>query len=389
MESTVSRQEMPGRSQREPERRQREYEIIASRESRQDWLSRTDPYSAALAFVRGEIDVAGDLVAAVRDQVARAGSGWHSAVLNWIGRLAPWRLAELWENRTRAAQHIRFHYDRSNSFYREFLDSRMVYSCAYFRHPGDSLDEAQLAKLDHICRKLRLRGGERFLDVGCGWGALVLHAARRYGALATGCTLSRRQAEYACAETSAARLDSAVSIHETDYRDLNGRFDKIASVGMFEHVGGYRMRAYFKKIYDLLQPGGLFLNHGITRPGPVHSDAQTAFIARRVFPGGRIVGLTDVVDAAEHAGFEVLDVENLRRHYALTCRAWVARLRAHRDACLRSVDPQSWRTWQLFLAGSAVAFEEGSLGLHQVLLAKRGSPTAPMTREYMYPHGAT
>ena len=170
-----------------------------------------------------------------------------------------------------------------------------------------------------------------------------------------------------------------------DYRDLTGTFDKISSVGMFEHVGRAHLEVYFRTVSKLLAPDGLFLNHGITRPAPVQSDAQSLFIARAVFPGGQIVCLHDVIRAAENAGFEVLDVENLRRHYALTCRAWVDRLMAQRDACLQVVDENTWRTWQLYLAGSSIAFDEGSLGLHQVLLAKRGANgAAPMTRSYVY-----
>lgn len=360
------------------------YEIVSPPEFQPAWLSRMDPYSAAVAFVRGKIDVRGDLVAAVRDQIANSAAGSRQIVMNWLGRIAP-RLLELFQNRARTTRNIRFHYDRSNEFYRQFLDSRMVYSCAYFRGKDDSLDSAQLAKLDHICRKLRLTPGERFLDIGCGWGALVRHAATYYGAAATGCTLSLRQAEYASLETGESRQKGTISILEADYRDLIGRFHKIASVGMFEHVGSLRLASYFQKVYDLLEPEGLFLNHGITRPAPVSSDASSLFIARRVFPGGRLNEIGQVLDAAERAGFEILDVENLRRHYALTCQAWVSRIRANRAECLKAVDEQTWRTWQLYLAGSAVAFESGGLGLHQILMSKRGaSKAAPMTRDDIY-----
>jgi cyclopropane-fatty-acyl-phospholipid synthase len=239
--------------------------------------------------------------------------------------------------------------------------------------------------LDHVCRKLRLQPSDRFFDIGCGWGALVLRAAQNWGVSASGCTLSRQQFEYASERVRSERLEDQVSIHEMDYRDVAGEFDKIASVGMFEQVGRAQLEAYFRKVYALLAPNGLFLNHGITCPAPVHSDAQSLFIARHVFPGGQIVNLHDVIRSAEHAGFEVLDVENLRRHYARTCRAWVDRLTAHRELCLKTVDPSTWRTWLLYLAGSAVAFEVGSLGLHQVLLAKRGAnAAAPATRDYMY-----
>ncbi len=362
----------------------RNFEIVSRRRGGQRWLAQADAYSVALAFVNGEVEVYGDFVAAVRFQLLQSASTFRRQALDTICRWNPWRLTQRWTGRDAAARNIRFHYDRSNDFYKLFLDSQMVYSCAYFNQPGASLDQAQAAKLDQICRKLCLRAGERFLDIGCGWGALVLHAARRLGARASGCTLSHRQFEYASARVHAEGLTEQVTLKETDYRDVTGQFDKIASVGMFEHVGRAQLEAYFRTVSKLLAPDGLFLNHGITRPAPVHSDAQSLFIARSVFPGGEIVHLHDVIRAAENAGFEVLDVENLRRHYALTCRAWVDRLLANRDACLQVVDQATWRTWQLYLAGSSVAFEEGALGLHQILLCKRGANSAaPMTRDYM------
>jgi cyclopropane-fatty-acyl-phospholipid synthase len=361
------------------------FEIVARGEDAERWISRGDAYSAGLAYVQGLIDVQGDLIEAVRYQLTRTGATWRRQLVDAVCRWTPWRLSQRWASRETTARNIRFHYDRSNEFYRQFLDSRLVYSCAYFKEPGDSLDEAQVAKLDHICRKLRVQNGDRFLDIGCGWGALVIHAAQCFGATASGCTLSNRQAEHATERVRQERLAAAVSIREMDYRDISGEFDKIASVGMFEHVGRAQLETYFRKIYGLLAPAGLFLNHGITRPASVQADASSMFIARKVFPGGQIVRLEDVVRAAERAGFEVQDVENLRRHYALTCRAWVERLDAHREACVELVGEESWRTWKLYLAGSAVAFEDGGLGLHQVLLSKKGDSRAtPMTREYMY-----
>ena len=366
------------------------FEIVARGEDAKRWMSRGDAYSAALAYVQGVIDVQGDLIEAVRYQLAHTGATWRRQVLDAVCRWTPWRLAQRWAGRETTARNIRFHYDRSNEFYQQFLDSRLVYSCAYFREPGvaqeeDSLDHAQLSKLDHICRKLRVQNGDRFLDVGCGWGALVIHAAQSFGAIASGCTLSNRQAEHAAERVRQERLGAAASIHEMDYRDVRGEFDRIASVGMFEHVGRAQLETYFRKIYSLLARDGLFLNHGITRPASVQSDASSMFIARKVFPGGEIVRLEDVVRAAEGAGFEVQDVENLRRHYALTCRAWVERLDARREACVELVGEESWRTWKLYLAGSAVAFEGGGLGLHQVLLSRKGNSRAtPMTRDYMY-----
>jgi len=362
---------------------------IVHRGCTRKWLDTADACSAALAFVRGEFDVEGDLVEAVRFQLERTAGARRARWMNWIGRWAPWRLADLFQSRARAVREIRFHYDRSNEFYGTFLDSRMVYSCAYFESPGQSLEQAQYAKLNHICRKLELHQGEEFLDIGCGWGALAMLAAENYGARALGCTLSARQAQFARREIDRRSLGRAVSIHDMDYRDVTGRFDKIASVGMFEHVGRPRLQAYFRRVYELMAPGGLFLNHGITMPASAHNDAQGLFIARRVFPGGEIVKLEDVIAAAERAGFDTVDVENLRRHYALTCRTWVERMRAAKERCRQTVGEEAWRTWQLYLAGSAVAFGNGGLNLHQVLFSRQGAPAAlPMTRDYMYRRAA-
>ena len=363
-----------------------DFEIVPRHKGGQQWLARADAYSVALAFVKGEIEVYGDFIAAVRFQLSRCEGTWRRQFLDAICRWNPWRLTQRWASRDATARRIRFHYDRSNEFYKLFLDSQMVYSCAYFHRAGASLDQAQAAKLDHICRKLSLQSDDRFLDIGCGWGALVVNAARSFGAHASGCTLSHRQFEYASERAQAEQLTDRVALREMDYRDVAGEFDKISSVGMFEHVGRARLEGYFRTVGRLLAPNGLFLNHGITRPAPVESDAQSLFIERSVFPGGQIVHLHDVIHAAENAGLEVLDVENLRRHYALTCRNWVDRLTERREACLNIVDQPTWRTWQLYLAGSSVAFDEGSLGLHQILLAKRGANgAAPITREYMYP----
>jgi len=361
------------------------FEIVPRHKGGQDWLARADAYSVGLAFINGEIDVYGDFVAAVRFQLSQSASTFRRQFFDAICRWNPWRLTQGWATRSATTRNIRFHYDRSNEFYKLFLDSQMVYSCAYFDQPGATLDEAQAAKLDLICRKLRVRTGDWFLDIGCGWGALARHAARGFGAHADGCTLSQRQFDYATARVQEDGLAERVTIREMDYRDVSGTFDKISSVGMFEHVGRAHLEVYFRTVSKLLGPDGLFLNHGITRPAPVQSDAQSMFIARAVFPGGQIVSLDDVVRAAENAGLEVLDVENLRRHYALTCRAWVDRLTAQREACLKVVDETTWRTWRLYLAGSSLAFEEGGLGLHQVLLAKRGANgAAPMTRADVY-----
>jgi len=351
-------------------------------------FERADAYSAALSFIQGKFDIAGDLLAAIRWKRQTACASLRaralSAAVRWLPRMESW-----FQSRVRAARNIRFHYDRPNAFYAQFLGSRLVYSCAYFKDPEWSLDQAQEAKLEHICRKLDLGGGQSFLDIGCGWGGLVMHAAERHGALATGCTLSLRQFEYARRAVSERGLAGLVTLYRRDYRNVDGRFDKIASVGMFEHVGVRRLPVYFRKVRSLLAEGGLFLNHGIARPQSVKRDAESLFLLRKVFPGGELPALADVVRVAEDSGFEVLDVENLRPHYALTCRAWVRNLQANEEACRRVTDRETYRTWLLFLGASALAFEEGLTDVYQVLMAERSSPRGRrMTREYIYLPGA-
>ncbi|HWB82772.1 MAG TPA: cyclopropane-fatty-acyl-phospholipid synthase family protein [Bryobacteraceae bacterium] len=349
-----------------------------------DHILATDTYSAAMAFVRGEFDVEGDLVEAVRFKGWQPHSRLRKKLLGTVARCAS-VLEETFQTKAQAARDIRFHYDRSNEFYQLFLDPRMVYSCAYFRNPEATLEQAQLAKLDHICRKLDVSHGERFLDIGCGWGALVLRAAGRYGAFATGCTLSLAQHRYATTRVREEHLDGCVHILEQDYRDLTGSYDKIASVGMFEHVGRRRAPVYFRKMAQLLSPGGLFLNHAIARAQGVGDDAASLFVRRRIFPGGELIHLYEVIREAENAGFEVLDVENLRPHYARTCRMWEERLTANREAALRLVDEATYRAWRIWLAASSLGFEEGFNSIYQVLMAKRGGTRRRATREYMYP----
>jgi cyclopropane-fatty-acyl-phospholipid synthase len=287
--------------------------------------------------------------------------------------------------RHNVAGNIQFHYDRSNQFYQTFLDSSMVYSCAYFRKPTDSLEAAQEAKLDHICRKLRVERGDRFLDIGCGWGGLMFHAAERYGATCTGCTLSHAQLAFVQEKLESRGYGDQIRVLETDFQKVRGRFDKIASVGMFEHVGRRRLRSYFTHIAGSLAENGLFLNHAIARPETVKDGAETLFLQRNVFPGGDLLHVSEVIRSAEEAGFEVLDLENLRPHYALTCRAWVNRLQAAAEECLRTVTRDVYRTWLLYLAGCAVSFEEGRTDIYQALFAKRTTDQRrALTREYMY-----
>jgi cyclopropane-fatty-acyl-phospholipid synthase len=262
----------------------------------------------------------------------------------------------------------------------------MVYSCAYFQWPTQSLEDAQLAKLDLVCRKLALQPGDTFLDIGCGWGALLLHAAGRYGAASAGCTLSEAQAELARRSARQQGLAERVRVQKMDFRDLEGRFDKIASVGMFEHVGKRRLRGYFAKLFHLLGPDGLFLNHGIVRPEAGKEGPESRFLRNSVFPGGELVRLTDVLKAAEELGFEALDVESLRPHYAMTCSEWVRRLVSAERFCLEQAGSRTYRTWLLYLAASSLSFAEGQTDIYQVLFAKRASRTRRLTREYMLQH---
>lgn len=340
-----------------------------------------DAYRVATAFVHGQIDIDGDLLAAVRWWSASHVDGLRDWALSMLSRL---RLESWFQAKDRARRNARFHYDRSNHFYEQFLDSRMVYSCAYFADRRWSLDEAQVAKLDYICHKLDLRTGDLFLDVGCGWGALLIHAAERFGASTVGCTLSAQQLAYARAAAAHRGLQGRVLVEDLDYRDVPGPFDKIASVGMYEHVGRRRLGRYFETLARLLEADGLLLNHGLARPEDARDDGSTVFLQRHVFPGGELPKLGDIVRSAERSGLEVLDVENLRPHYALTCAAWVANLTAHRDACLTLIDATTYRTWLLYLAAAAVSFERGQTELYQTLLAKRSARASRrLTRRHM------
>lgn len=282
---------------------------------------------------------------------------------------------------------IAHHYDVGNDFYRLWLDPEMVYSCAYFRDPGQSLAEAQRDKLDYICRKLRLAPGQTLLDIGCGWGALVCWAARHYGVQAHGITLSEQQHSYALERVRREGLTDRVRIEVRDYRDLPGdaRYDRVVSVGMFEHIGVANFPLYFNTVKRVLTPGGLFLNHGITNDTSWRETPITRFVNRYVFPDGELTRISDVVDAMEQAGFEIIDVEGLRRHYALTLRRWVRALEAHYPRAAALVGEASYRVWRLYMAGAAYYFEEGSSGVHQVLAGHLCAPLAiPLRRDDLY-----
>jgi cyclopropane-fatty-acyl-phospholipid synthase len=303
--------------------------------------------------------------------------------------------------RRSAAPEIRFHYDVGNEFYALWLDPRMLYTCAYFRTPDDSLAEAQTAKLEHICRKLRLRAGETMLDIGCGWGALVQYAVEQYGVRAVGITLSDAQAAMARVRIEEAGLADRCRVEVMDFRDLPAgrRFDKIAAVGVTEHVPPAQQEAYFRGAYEALTPGGLFLNHCETSNNAARTRGSIGerleawawkrdrFIDRYVFPDARLVSLGSLVTKAERVGFETRDVESLREHYTLTLRAWLRRLEAREDEAVALVGARTYRVWRLYMSVSAYGFDTGAINLVQTLLSRPsadGASGVPLTREDLY-----
>lgn len=366
-----------------------------------------DPLRLAEAYFQDDVDVEGDLYAALklRDHfrsldfslaekaaflaaaLRLGGNGAGNPAAPIAARHNAWLGAH---SKRRDRQAIAFHYDVSNDFYRLWLDEQMVYSCAYFEAAGDGLDQAQRNKLDHICRKLRLRPGERLLDIGCGWGALIRWAARHYGVHARGITLSRNQYAYCLHRIEEEGLGGLVTVELKDYRDVEGEavFDKIVSVGMFEHVGLKNLPIYFATAQRLLKPEGLFLNHGITLDWEGwQRTVSTTFINRYVFPDGELDTVGNIQRIMERSRFEILDVEALRPHYARTLRHWVRRLEERREEALRHVSEATYRIWRLYMVACALAFEGGDVGVYQVLAAKRGKGgfPVPLTRRDLYP----
>ncbi|MEW6271898.1 MAG: cyclopropane-fatty-acyl-phospholipid synthase family protein [Thermodesulfobacteriota bacterium] len=292
------------------------------------------------------------------------------------------------KDRSFDAEAIHHHYDLSNDFYALFLDPLMVYTCAYYRTPDGDLEQAQRDKLDLVCRKLRLQPGERYLDIGCGWGSLVVWAAKHYGVQALGVTLSAEQVKYAQEWIAREGLTGVCRVEHRDYRDLitEQPYDKISAIGIIEHVGIANYRSYFDEVYGLLEPGGLFLNHGITRSRYWKKTPQWDFLIEHVFPNGELDQVSHIASVMEDARFEVVDVESLRSHYARTCMHWAERLRANEDAAIRLVGERRYRTWLLYLTSSSIGFEQASIGLHQILGAKLepGMRAVPTTREAIY-----
>lgn len=359
-------------------------------------------------YVEGKLQLEGAMRDVMRATVkllpgnpVQSDTGWWSRALHRASSLAAHTPAK-------DAAQIQFHYDVSDAFYALWLDPRRVYSCAYYRETGMTLAQAQEAKLDHICRKLMLQPGDRFLDIGAGWGALLLWAAEHYGVMATGITLSKNQHAHVARLIEEKGLGQRVRMELHDYRDLpeDRPFDKISSVGMFEHVGQAHMTAYFGKIMRLLAPGGLVLNHGITAGGLDNRQLGAGmgdFIEKYIFPGGELLHISAVLEHLAHSGLEMVDTENLRPHYGRTLWDWSdaleSRLGEAHAVLAADGGPEraekTLRAYRLYLAGSAMSFEQGWLALHQVLAAR---PTAevppeaiagaqsvyPFNRGYMY-----
>jgi cyclopropane-fatty-acyl-phospholipid synthase len=358
----------------------------------------------AEAYIFGDVDVEGDIEAVF-------GFADHLLARRWPllerARLARTLLQLPAERRARREltprlsgrrfslardrQAVTAHYDLSNDFFALYLDRRMVYTCAYFSDADDELDDAQLRKLDLLCRKLRLRPGERMLDIGCGWGGLLLHAAEHYDVDAVGITLSAPQAELARERISSAGLEHKVHVEVMDYRELDEpeSYDKVVSVCMFEAVGESLLPHFFALARRLLKPGGVFLNQGIAAAMDFQRTARRgpSFMDRYVFPDGGVVPVSAALRAAELAGFEVRDVESLREHYVLTLREWVRRLEANHEEAVRLVDEHAYRVWRLYMAGAAYAMERGRLNVYQALFAKpdaAGATGLPLTRADWY-----
>jgi cyclopropane-fatty-acyl-phospholipid synthase len=363
------------------------------------------------AYLGGDFDAEGDmtaLIAQARHHLQNLSLGQWLSILRRVRKLPkgsppqqyregrrPLQLSGQEHSRERDIEAVTYHYDTGNDFYALFLGRWMAYSCAYFATAESDLDTAQADKFEHICRKLRLKPGERLLDIGCGWGGLVVYAAKRFGVEATGINLSQPQIDFARGWINEAGLEDRARIELLDYRDIDPSkpYDKIVSVGMVEHVGRKKLDEYFHAAYRALRPGGLFLNHAIAthRKGPDTWFERTflqrgKFLHGYVFPDGELVRINEMLRAAEHCGFEVRDVESLREHYALTLRKWIANLEAGYEQAVALKDERTYRTWRLYMAASAQGFESRGTNIYQSLLSKseRGLAEVPLTRDDVY-----
>jgi len=376
--------------------------VVRSRRALRRLLWRPNELGLARAYVAGDLDVEGDLFAvlALPDAMAaredRPGLRLRPLTIAGtalrLGAVGPPPRPPAEESRLRGERHtpgrdrsaVSHHYDVGNDFYRLVLGPAMTYSCAYWEAPGLSLADAQAAKHELVSRKLGLRAGMRLLDVGCGWGSMVMHAASRHGVRAVGVTISAAQAELACKRVAEAGLADRVEIRLQDYRDVtDGPYDAISSIGMAEHVGAVRLAEYAATLHRLLAPRGRLLNHAISQTAGPGGDPRSSFLDRYVFPDGELLPVGATVSALEDAGLEVRDVESLREHYALTLRKWMANLEASWDEAARLSSAGRARVWRLYMAGATAAFEWNRVSVHQVLAVKAardGNSGMPPTR---------
>jgi cyclopropane-fatty-acyl-phospholipid synthase len=359
------------------------------------FLFRPSLDSLGQGYVEGHLDVDGriDEVFKVAQTLARQANGDSTRGRLPVGPIAR-AIGRASHSRKTDRRAIEHHYDVSNAFYALWLDPQLVYSCAYFTDASQDLASAQNAKLEHVCRKLRLAPDQTLLDIGCGWGALAMHAARHHGVRVVGITLSSRQFEMARERVAQAGLSDRVDIRLQDYRDLDGSdtFDRIASVGMFEHVGLNRLGEYFSIVHRLLKPDGVALNHGITSADVQHREVGLgagSFIDRYVFPDGELPHVSLAIKELSAAGLELVDVESLRRHYALTLSHWSDAFERHLEQLESIAGKQRSRVWRVYLAGCAHAFEQGWINIYQLLAVKseNGSNPLPLTRDFMYRDG--
>lgn len=347
------------------------------------YLLRPSLSSLGRAYVEGRIEVQG----AARDMIAIV-TALARNTLKVEGRYA--RVVRNWRHSKGGdAAAIAYHYDVSNEFYAAFLDPELVYSCAYFEQGHEDLATAQLQKLDHILRKIALQPHQRLLDIGCGWGALVIRAAQRFQARCVGVTLSEQQYALARQRVRAAGLDHLVEIRLQDYRDVQGQFDRITSVGMFEHVGVRHLPDYFAAVAQLLADDGIVMNHGITSSDPANGQSPYGggeFIEQYVFPQGELAHIGHVLKCMQQGQLEVFDVENLRRHYARTCALWSDNYEAAASRLKTLAGEKRYRIWQVYLAGASYAFEQDWISLYQIVARKAGqrASTLPWSRRYMY-----
>ncbi len=364
------------------------YLVFPDVESAKRVLAAKDAFVLAEAFMNGVFDIEGDLHAAVKIKET-----FYAERLSLFdrGRIVL-NVARNYKFHSigNDAKFISQHYDHPDEFYRLFLGESMTYSCAYFADNNDSLDVAQEQKISHLMAKLQLKPGDRLLDVGCGWGALAVRAARDRGANVLGITLSKKQHKYANNLIHNLGLEKSCQVKLMDYRELKDeQFDKIVSVGMYEHVGSKNLGIYFKKIHDLLRPDGLFVNHGITRKifPEWRRVPEAIFINRHIFPGGELHSPSRIMDEMERAGFEVYDVESLRKHYDKTLRCWLDNLQKNSAAARKLISEKIFRAWLIYLASCAMTFAEGYMNVHQFSGSKTpafGGREIPMTRDYLY-----